>query len=71
MTHSGGQPHNVGDKGQRYVVNYRESEGGQWRCFGYSNTKEGADAMVKSIKAHPTWDSPKIIDRQPNKGEKP
>ncbi len=62
MTHSGGKPHAVGDRGQRYQVTYLEGRIGR-RIFGWSETPEGAESMADSIRKHPTWSQPVIIDR--------
>lgn len=62
MTHSGGQPHAVGDRGQRFEVRFRSE--GEEKTFGWSNDLEGVAAMVGSIEAHPTWNSPIVIDRE-------
>lgn len=62
MTHSGGKPHNVGDRGQRYEVTYVDSMGTR-KVFGWSETKAGAESFVECVTAHPTWHSPEIRDR--------
>ncbi len=62
MTHSGGKPHETGDRGQRYQVTYLEGRIGR-RIFGWSETLEGAERMVDSIQKHPSWSQPVIIDR--------
>lgn len=53
----------VGDEGQRYKVTYRDGAGTP-RTFGYAGTIEGAETMVKSIRLHPSWCKPKIVDRE-------
>ena len=68
MTHSGGKPHAVGDKGQRYEV----------RCIGitgcdddgeapvgWTDNIEVANRMVSGVNKHPSWHSPRIVDRKP------
>lgn len=62
MTHSGGKPHHVGDKGQRYEVTYFDGERRQ--VFGWSVTPEGARTMANSIELHPSWEYPQIRDRE-------
>ncbi len=62
MTHSGGKPHAVGDRGQRYEVTYMDP-GGKRCVFGWSETWVGADDMVKSIDLHPVWEDGLIRDR--------
>jgi hypothetical protein len=69
MTHSGGKPHNVGDKGQRYEVlahGYPKNE--LDNVIGWCNTLEGAYEMMKAILHAPGCTSAKIFDRQENKG---
>lgn len=63
MTHSGGKPHAVGDKGQRYEVRYRDPDTGQRKVFGWSNDLEGARAMMEAIDLHPSMDAPSVADR--------
>lgn len=62
MTHSGGKPHNVGDKGQRYEVTFFDGE--KRRVFGWSDTPEGCQPMMRSIEAHPVWKFPHMRDRE-------
>ncbi len=62
MTHSGGKPHAVGDRGQRYEVTYFD---GEQRCvFGWSETITGAYAMKRCIEKHPSWTNPLVKDRK-------
>jgi hypothetical protein len=63
MSHSGGKPHNVGDRGQRYMVTYFDPRAGVRKTFGWSDDMEGAKAMVGCIEAHPAWQAPEVIDR--------
>lgn len=63
MTHSGGQQHQVGDRGQRYEVTFIDP-GGKRTVFGWSQTRFGADRMVSSIEVHPVWEGGKIRDRE-------
>lgn len=48
--------------GQRYRVIYKDGEGTR-RTFGWAGTAEAANKMVNAIRKHPSWRSPKIIDR--------
>lgn len=64
MTHSGGKPHNVGDKGQRFEVRYID-DGGAEKVFGWSNDLSGAAKMVGSIALAPAMQKPMIVDRNP------
>lgn len=63
MTHSGGKPHNVGDRGQRYEVTFYDPSINARRVMGWSDTAEGAQSMAASIEAHPSWQFPQIRDR--------
>ena len=63
MTHSGGKPHNVGDKGQRYAVTYYDDDG-VLKGFGWSNDLAGAEMMCQSIDLHPCMSRPMIYDRE-------
>lgn len=66
MTHSGGKPHAVGDRGQRFVVSFLPEEGSlKGRMdFGYTNSADSAVKMVNSINAHPVWHTPRVSDRE-------
>lgn len=69
MTHSGGKPHNVGDRGQRYMVTYCPTDDPDAprktneKTFGYSNDMDGAEAFCQSIELHPSMFFPEIVDR--------
>lgn len=67
MTHSGGKTIIVGDQGQRYEVRFNSGDDGDdsmgYRVFGWSSTEEGAQDYVDAINAHPSWHSPRIVDR--------
>jgi hypothetical protein len=59
-----------GDQGQRYEVRFKASDQKPEIVFGWSASLEGAQAMVDRINRHPTWHSPRVIDRQlPHTGE--
>ena len=67
MTWGGGKPHAVGDRGQRYEVTYANPESDEpekRRVFGWSDTTEGAAAMMRSIELHPVWTAGEVRDRQ-------
>lgn len=69
MTHSGGRPHNVGDKGQRYEVlahGYPKNETDN--VIGWSNDLDGAYTMMNAILKAPGCTSAKIYDRQEKVG---
>ena len=63
MTHSGGKPHNVGDKGQRFEVTFFDPNSNERRVFGWSDAIDGAQSMAQAIEKHPSWSYPQIRDR--------
>lgn len=63
MTHSGGKPHNVGDKGQRFEVSYFDSYTNTRKVFGWSDTIDGAQRFANCIEASPSMEFPQILDR--------
>lgn len=65
MTHSGGKPHEVGDKGQRYEVSYYDPSTSTRKKFGWTNDFITAAGMLRSISLHPTMQLGMIHDRQP------
>ena len=67
MTHSGGKPHAVGDRGQRYEVTYFDPDANIRKVFGWSDTAEGAQAFARSIELHPSMQFPQIRDRTTGK----
>ena len=50
------------DRGQRYEVRYRDGMGTE-RTFGYADTDEHAQEMVRGLKRNPCWSNPRVIDR--------
>jgi len=64
MTHSGGKPHNVGDRGQPYEVSYFDEEANVRKVFGWADTPERAQAMSRAVEAHPSWQFVQIRDRR-------
>ena len=64
MTHSGGKPHAVGDKGQRYEVSFYDPSTNARRVLGWSDTPEGARRMSAAIELHPSWQFGWITDRE-------
>jgi len=64
MTHNGGQPHtNVGDRGQRYVVYFRDGDGKE-QLLGWTEHKDGG-SLVRRLALHPVWKLSRIEDRRP------
>lgn len=64
MTHSGGKPHEVGDRGQRFEVSYQSAYAFRRDVFGWADTPEGALRMAESISLNPSMTNPQIKDRQ-------
>ena len=67
MTHSGGKPHAVGDKGQRYEVSFYDPEMNKRRILGWTDKLENAQGMMTAIEGHPSWQFPQLLDREPTK----
>lgn len=67
MTHSGGQPHAVGDKGQRYEIRAIGYPRGAQSVIGWANNLEGADDMLSALCEAPGCVSVEIFDRQESK----
>lgn len=63
MTHSGGKPHAVGDRGQRFEITFFDPEQDARRVLGWSADAEGAQRMAASVSAHPSWRDPEVRDR--------
>lgn len=64
MTHSGGKPHNVGDKGQRYEVRASGYPKEAENIIGWSDALKGAERMAAAIRLAPGCTSTEIWDRQ-------
>lgn len=67
MTHSGGKPHNVGDKGQRYEVRATGWPKEGQSVIGWCSTLEGAYGMHAAVNKAPGCTSTEIFDRVENK----
>ena len=63
MTHSGGKPHDVGDRGQRFEVSYFDPVVKARKIVGWCETAEGARQMADGVEKHPVWEYPWITDR--------
>jgi len=63
MTHSGGKPHNVGDKGQRYEVRATGYPKAGENVIGWSSGLEGAENMKNAILEAPGCTSATVFDR--------
>lgn len=64
MTINGGQPHAVGDRGQRYEVTFFNPATRKRQVLGWASTLEGAEGMVAGIYKHPAWEQPRVEDRE-------
>ena len=67
MTHSGGKPHEVGDRGQRYEVRMTGYPKPGENVLGWTNTLESAEEMKNGILQAPGCTSATIFDRQEDK----
>lgn len=63
MTHSGGKPHAVGDRGQRYEVSFFNPTANERQVLGWTNDAEAARKMADGVDAHPAWEIPWVTDR--------
>jgi hypothetical protein len=63
MTHSGGKPHAVGDRGQRYEISFHDRDGNQRRVFGWAESEIGAKQMASALETRTGWTDAKINDR--------
>lgn len=68
MTHSGGKPHPVGDRGQRYEVSFLALGSNVRKALGWTDGMTTAQKLVEAIDAHPAWSDPEIRDRYPPDG---
>lgn len=64
MTHSGGKPHAVGDRGQRFEVTVFDEEIGRRRVLGWAETHEAAHSMGRAACQRPSWANYEVNDRQ-------
>lgn len=53
---------NVGDKGQRYEVRYKDRDGVE-HVFGWTDAADGG-VLVKSINLNPSMAFPRVVDRR-------
>lgn len=65
MTHSGGKPHAVGDKGQRYEVHAVGYPKPGDNVIGWTDSESGAFRMMTAIAKAPGCTGSSIIDRKP------
>lgn len=66
MTHSGGKPHAIGDRGQRYEISFTDemAKKGHRRILGWTDIKGMADRMAASVEKHTGWSDGRVLDRQ-------
>lgn len=70
MTHSGGKPHQVGDRGQRYEISViADDQGGKRIVVAWTNDKASADRMAVSFALRPSWRHGQVRDRQEKAGQ--
>lgn len=63
MTHSGGKPHAVGDRGQRYQVTFFDESANKRKVFGWTNSAEDAANMATTLALRPNWTLAQVWDR--------
>lgn len=64
MTHSGGKPHQVGDRGQRYEVTVMDHVHHRRIVVGWCNEVDRARGMRDGANMRPTWSDARIEDRE-------
>jgi len=67
MTHSGGKPHNVGDRGQRYEVRATGYPKAEQSVICWCSNLAAAESMADAIRQAPGCTSTEIYDRQDDK----
>ena len=63
MTHSGGKPHNIGDRGQRYEVRATGWPKDGESAVGWTDDLKHAEKMASSILKAPSCAAAAIIER--------
>ena len=63
MTHSGGESHVVGDRGQRYEVSVFDENMNQRVIVGWSDDAQQASEMASSAERRPSWRFAWVTDR--------
>lgn len=58
-------PHQIGDRGQRYEVRYRENDEMPHKRLGWSEAEKGAEQMRKAWRLRPGVTHCWIVDRGP------
>lgn len=65
MTHSGGKPHEVGDRGQRYVVSVYDEAQNKRIDLALTNDIKHASEMATGAELRPSWKFAWVTDRYP------
>lgn len=63
MTHSGGKPHAVGDRGQRYEVRATGWPTAGESVIAWTDSKELADKRAESVLTAPSCTASRVVDR--------
>jgi hypothetical protein len=64
VTHSGGKPHQVGDRGQRYEISCFDQVSKERIVIGWTNDAETAADMRAGAEMRPTWCECQVKDRR-------
>lgn len=70
MTHSGGKPHAVGDRGQRYEVSCFDETKNARIVIGWTDDAAGAARWATSVELRPSWKFAWVTDRRPGSTDK-
>lgn len=65
MTHTGGKPHQVGDRGQRYVVSVYDESQNKRIDVAYTDSAMHASDMATGAHLRPSWKFAWVTDRRP------
>jgi hypothetical protein len=57
------RPEQVGDKGQRYVAQYRVVDDPDWRSIGYSDNRDTAWGLARAFGRYPSAVAVAVLDR--------
>lgn len=64
MTHSGGKPHEVGDRGKRYEITVFDIDKGRRTVIAWQES-EPTDKLLRSLETRPGWVLAESRDRRP------
>ena len=62
-------PELIGDKGQRYKITYTDVETADQMDYGYANSFEGAQKLLKACRLWPIVADAEIVDREGDENE--